>query len=797
MTSSETQPTPSTLHPDLAPLAGARLLVPTPPPGGSLDRGEAVELIRRVDLDRPRSDVRAARLLVTAHGVVEAFLDGTPASEDLLTPGWTAYEQRLDVAAWDVTTAVRDGAPGTRSLTLSARLGNGWWRGDLGFAAAEASYGEDLGLLAALEITYVDGTRQVVVTDDAWSARTCDVTANNLYLGQRIDARLRAGAGRAVAVRTRDLDPVLLTPRVAEPVRRHEVLRPRRVWRSPSGRVLLDFGQNLVGWLRLRVAGPAGTEITARHAEVLEHGELGTRPLRLATATDTFVLAGTGGPETFEPTLTFHGFRYAELTGWPDDLVAAVEAGTLAPDAIEAVVVHTAMRPTAEFECSEPLVDQLVRNSVWGQKGNFLALPTDCPQRDERLGWTGDIAAYAATAAFQFDAADLLHSWLIDLAHETRAVGFVPVIVPFLVRHGRLDLDSWEVWRTPQAVWSDAACWVPRALWWAYGDVDRLAAHYPGMVAHLESVEPVLSASGLWDGTWQLADWLDPDAPPDDPAAAKADPGVVATAALHHSAAFAAEAATVLGHDEDAARWTALAARLRSAFRTHYVTDDADGLRVRSDCATVYALALRLGLLDEGEDARAAARLAEIVAAGDHRVTTGFAGTPFVTWALSEHGYPDVAYRLLLERECPSWLYPVTMGATTIWERWDSMLPDGTINPGEMTSFNHYALGAVADWIYQVVGGIRPAEPGYRRVLVQPVPGPGIDRARCAYDARVGRIESSWSVDGDVFRLRVEIPDGVPADVVLPDGTRHVVGGGTHDFTCAVHSPAPRGASVS
>ncbi len=379
-----------------------------------------------------------------------------------------------------------------------------------------------------------------------------------------------------------------------------------------------------------------------------------------------------------------------------------------------------------------------MENSVWSQKGNFLSIPTDCPQRDERLGWTGDLAAFAASASFAFDTADFLDDWLSDLRVETEnsANRAVPIVVPDVLKYAHFD----EGFAFPPigatAIWGDAAVWVPEALWQAYGDRERLAAHYPGMVLHLEAVEKALSPSGLWEEGFQFGDWLDPDAAPDQPAAAKADPHVVATACAHRSLRFAAEAATLVGETADAARWSALADRVRTAFVAHYVEPNG---RIRSDCATVYALAIRFGLLDETARAAAGERLAQIVRERDYRVTTGFAGTPFVTWALSETGHTEDAYRLLLERQCPSWLYPVTMGATTIWERWDSMLPDGSINPGDMTSFNHYALGAVSDWIYQVVGGIRPAEPGYRRVHIQPVPGPVSSGRRRRTSRRPGR----------------------------------------------------------
>lgn len=744
------------------------------------DRGAVLELTTDAVLEQERSRVARARLLATAHGIYDLTLDGEPVGDEVLAPGWTAYEWRLAYQVHDVTELVRAASPLADDgavLRLAARVGNGWFRGDLGFGNTRASYGAEIALLAVLEIVYDDGGVQLVRTDDSWTARTCEITENSLYNGQRIEGRLRGRPGTPLEVRAGAFDSRRLVPRVAPPVRRQEVLRPRRVWTSPAGRTLVDFGQNLVGWVRVTVAGPAGTEIVLRHAEVLEAGELGTRPLRAARATDTFVLAGSGA-EMFEPTFSFHGFRYAEVTGWP---------GEVDPDGLEAVVVHSDLRRTGTFTCSDPLIDQLVQNSVWSQKGNFLSVPTDCPQRDERLGWTGDIAAYAPTAAFQFDCADFLHGWLLDLAQEQRhhPKGIVPVTVPDVLKWSELEVPFGDL--DAQAVWADAAVWVPRALWQAYGDRDRLAAHYPAMVRHLESVEPLLSPTGLWDQGSQLGDWLDPDAPPDEMWRAKADPGVVATASIYRSAAFTAEAARLVGRTDDAARWDALAARVRAAFRDHYVADR----RITSDCTTVYALAICFGLLDDDECGWAADRLAELVTERAYRVTTGFAGTPFVTWALSEHGHVDTAYRLLLERDCPSWLYPITMGATTIWERWDSMLPDGSINPGEMTSFNHYALGAVADWIYQVVGGIRAAEPGYRSVKVQPVPGPGITWARTALDTRPGRIETSWRDEDDVFTLDVTVPDGVPAEIVLPDGSRHSVVGGRHTFTAAT-SPRTR-----
>ncbi|WP_306214322.1 family 78 glycoside hydrolase catalytic domain, partial [Actinoplanes sp. RD1] len=647
--------------------------------------------------------VTGATLHLSSLGVHEARIDGRPVGDDVLSPGWSAYEHRLRFLSHDVTALVRAGQP----LVLTVLVGNGWYRGRLGFMGGKAFYGDRLGLIAALEVAFADGHRETVVTDETWTAGGSDVLADDLYDGQTVDARRRSAKWYTpggepdwfLPVRVLDFDTARLTPYLGDRVTRQESVPPQRVWTSPAGRTLLDFGVNLVGWLRCTVTGPAGSEIRVRHAEVLEHGELGVRPLRDAQATDRFVLSG--GEDVFEPTMTFHGFRYAEITGWP--------AGV--PLAAEAVVVHTRLRRTGEFECSDELLNQLHRNVVRSARGNFLDLPTDCPQRNERLGWTGDIAVFAPSAAYLFDVSGFLADWLADLAAEQRAAGgLVPFVVPDILKYQPHPPDFPDPDST--AFWSDAAVWVPWALWQAYGERGVLEQQYPSMTAHVRRVRTLLSPTGVWDASFQFGDWLDPDAPPDAPAKAKADPGVVATAAYHRSLTLVAETAALLGRTGDAAEFRDQARQVRAAFNREYV--GADGT-VRSDCTTVYTLAIVFGLLDD--PLAAGRRLARLVADSGYRVSTGFAGTPYVTEALTLTGHLDDAYRLLLTRDCPSWLYPVTMGATTVWERWDSMLPDGSLNPGEMTSFNHYALGAVADWIHRRIGGIAPLEPGYAKVL--------------------------------------------------------------------------------
>jgi alpha-L-rhamnosidase len=746
-------------------------------------------------LEEGHGPVARATLHATAHGIFEAYLNGQPVSDDVLSPGWSSYEWRLRYRSYDVTSLVQP------TSILGIALGNGWFRGRLGWSGASAFYGDELAALAQLEIEFSDGHLQTIMTDESWTAGPSAVIFNDLYDGQTIDARRQSDAwlqqgfssqssiGQSwTGVHRGKIDFATLTPYIGPPVRRQEELQPIKIWTSPAGKTLVDFGQNLVGWLLLNVRGPAGTTVTARHAEVLEHDELGTRPLRTAKATDRFILSG--GDDIFEPTFTFHGFRYVEVDGWPGGADALRQAqgalaqaqGALAQaqDALTAVVVSSDLRRTGEFECSNDQLNQLYRNVVWSLRGNFLDLPTDCPQRDERLGWTGDIAVFTPTATYLYDVDDFLRDWLEDLAAEQLAAdGRVPPVVPDMLKYA----DRPKHWPVPDttAIWSDAAVWVPWSLWWGYGDLQALADQFDSMVAHVRRIESLLSPTGLWDAGFQFGDWLDPTAPPEEPFLSRADNGVVATACLYRDAHILRDSAMLLGRDEDAEHFTSLAERTRAAFNEHYVKPE--GI-IHSDAETPYALAIVFGLLDPEDEQLAGKRLAELVAKSGYHIQTGFAGTPFIMHALTETGHLDTAYRLLLQTECPSWLYPVTMGATTIWERWDSMLPDGTINPGQMTSFNHYAFGAVVYWMHQIIGGIAPLEPGYSRVLIAPQPGGHIQWARSSLETRHGKVSVSWSQDvGGPIELEIAVPEGVTAVVQLPDSEVQELGGGRHQIS--------------
>jgi alpha-L-rhamnosidase len=710
-------------------------------------------------------DVVRARLYATAHGLWRAHINGARVGDDELAPGWTSYAHRLRYHAYDVTELVRPGAN-----VMDVTLGNGWYRGRLGFRGNRALYGDRLAFLGQLEVTTADGATHLLATDGSWTAGESDVLADDLYDGQHTDLRRESRpAATADPVDVRDEDLARLVAPEGPPVRVTQVLPAVEVSTSPSGATIVDFGQNLVGWVRLRVRGlGAGDEVVIRHAEVLEHGELGVRPLRTAKATDSYVVDGPD-ERLLEPTFTFHGFRYAEVTG----------VTGLSADDVEAVVVHSDLRRTGWFESSAPLLDRFHDNVVWGMRGNFLDVPTDCPQRDERLGWTGDIQVFAPTANFLYDSAGFLSSWLSDLAAEQLKDGSVPFVVP-------------DVLGDPgpaAAAWGDAATVVPWVLYSRTGDAAILTRQLPSMCAWVDRIAALAGDDHLWAGGFQFGDWLDPTAPPESPFAAKADPDVIATAHLARSAQIVADAATVVGDAETARRYADLAARTREAFAHEYVTD---GGRVLSDAQTVYALALQWALLPGADQrARAGRRLADLVRTSAFRISTGFVGTPLIADALTAVGETQVAYRLLLQTRVPSWLYAVTMGATTVWERWDSMLPDGSINPGEMTSFNHYALGAVADWLHRTVAGLAPAAPGYREIEVRPVPGPGLDSASARHLTPYGEAAVSWRRGGGRFALAVTVPVGGTAEVHLPDGSASVrVGHGRHEFDCADPAPA-------
>jgi alpha-L-rhamnosidase len=710
-------------------------------------------------------DLVRAVLYVTSLGVHEVCLNGEAVGDALLAPGWTPYHERLLVETHDVTRLVRAG-----TNVLVGTLGDGWYRGRLGWDAVggRCTYGQEVALLAQLELTRADGSVERVATDGSWRAATGEVLQADLYDGCTVDLRLRdpsihtAGFDDSawVPAAVVPLDRVVLEPRIAPPVRRVEVL-PVRAEGGTDGVVALDGGQNIAGFVRLRVRGAPGDEVTVRHAEVLEpNGRLHVKALRSAKATDRYVLADDI-EVTLEPRFTFHGFRYAEVTTRAEVLGA------------EFVAISSDTPRRGWFDCSDPRLVRLHDNALWSQRDNFVSVPTDCPQRDERLGWTGDAQAFAATASTLFDSEAFWWSWLRDLALEQDDVLGVPSVVPNVVLTGSPTMG--------RAGWADAATIVPWAVFESYGDPAVLEAQLPSMRRWVQSLERRTGPDGLLaDVGWQFGDWLDPDAPANRPWEAKVDAEFLANAYASWSARLTGRAAGFVGDPAWADRALSHAARTAVATWRRW---GEHALTTQTGCA----VALRFGLVPEDERATAGDRLAELVHEADGRVSTGFLGTPLVLPALADAGRFDAAYRMLLRREMPSWLYQVDQGATTIWERWDAILPDGSIHSGAMTSppdipdpegrephmlsFNHYAYGAVVDWLYRHVAGLAPMpdRPGYRRVRVAPVPVSGLRHASATVDSPFGSVATGWHLDEtDTFHLDLELPVGTTAEVVLP-----------------------------
>lgn len=716
--------------------------------GGSEDRSEgepAVVFRRRLNLLKP---VSSATLFLTARGVVEAFINGVKVGDDLLAPGWTSYNNRVLYRRHDVTHLLQG-----RDAVLGAVVTDGWYAGRLGFGGGDRNlYGSELAVLAQLEIQYDDGSSFTVSTDANWHWTEGEIRASSLYDGVDVDLRRSLSWADpwpdSQAVRTREMaDVTILEEQGAPPVRVTDQLRPTDVSFRGGDRAVVDFGQNISGRLRLRLPEDpklVGRTITIRHAEVLEGDELALRPLREAAQKDRLTLNGSG--IDWAPTGTVHGFRYVEISGWPSSV-------PLDEKTVVAEVVHSDLERTGWFASSHPLINRLHENIVWSMRGNSVSIPTDCPQRDERLGWTGDAQLFAPTANFLYDTSDFYRSWLRDLALEQEPDGRVPLWIPSTPVIGFPPFFA--------AVWGDAAVIVPWTLFESFGDSSALAEHYPSMAKWMDATTARIGTDGLWRQPFQFGDWLDPSAPPDNPGASDTDADLVSNAYLIRCCRIMAAAAHVLGDESAERRWSAIAHRVLLAWNEAFALDDG---RLEGDTATTYALAITFELLQTDTDReRAGAHLAEIVRKSGHVITTGFVGTPAIADALTATGHHRDAGRLLLQLESPSWLYPVTMGATTVWERWDSLLPDGSVNPGEMTSFNHYALGAVGDWLHRVLGGLDYVCAPEARLIVNPRPIEGVDSARTRRHTPHGAISVEWTRKGADLEVTTVIPDGLAA----------------------------------
>lgn len=702
----------------------------------------------------------SARIYATAHGLYRLYVNGAAADDTRLAPGWTSYGKRLQYQTYEVTALLTEG-----ENALGVILGNGWYTGYLAWNDRRKIYGDERALLLQLHVTYPDGSEDVLVTgsDGTWKASQGPVRMSEIYHGETYDARLErdgwASAGfddsTWIPVETRPFPKDVLVAQENEPMRIVQELQPVKTLVTPKGELVLDMGQNMVGWMRFTVNAPAGTVVRLQHAEVLDReGNFYTENLRLARQTIAYVCKG-GGDETYEPHFTFQGFRYVKVEGISEAEVAGRFIGC---------VVHSDLEQAGRFESSDPLLNQLYSNIVWGQQGNFVDVPTDCPQRDERLGWTGDAQVFIRTSTYQMNVAPFFTKWLRDLAADQLPNGGVPYVIPAIPP---------EAWGDPNnshssAAWGDAAVICPWTMYEAYADKRLLEEQYPSMKAWVAYIRSQGDNEYLWNTGFHYGDWLALDGK-EGSYFGQTPRDLIATAFYAYSTQLVARAAEVLGYAEEAAAYRELHQKVVENFRKEFVSPNG---RVIAPTQTAYVLALMFDLLEEPHRERAAAILASLIEENGCKLTTGFVGTPYLCPVLSRFGYTDLAYKLVMQKEYPSWLYSVIQGATTIWEHWDGIKPDGTFWSEAMNSFNHYAYGSIGEWLFRVSAGIDTVEghPGYKRFRIAPQPGEPLTRVRAEYESMYGTIRSAWekSEDGSRVVIEVTVPPNTEAEIVLP-----------------------------
>ncbi len=713
---------------------------------------------------KTRKPIKSARVYVTSLGLYELYLNGKKVGNDLFTPGFTSYDHRIQYQTYDVTTMVQD------NNAIGAIVGDGWYRGNIGWKGDFAFYGKQLALLMQMQIDYVDGTSETIESDSSWKASYGPILKSDMYNGEKYDARLEmdgwANTGfddaKWTEVTIVDHSKDILVAPQGPPVKATQIIKPKELITTPKGEVVLDLGQNMVGWARMKVQGPEGHKVTLKFAEVLDKdGNFYTKNLRAAEATDFYILKGQG-EEVFEPHFTSHGFRYVQVIDYP---------GTLGLEDITGVVIHSDIAPTGDFTTSDPAINQLQRNIQWGQRDNFLDIPTDCPQRDERAGWTGDAQVFSMTAAFNFDVAAFYTKWLKDLALDQHDSGLVTNVVPDILTGG--EGVSAQGGATG---WGDAAVIIPWTVYQSYGDKRILKEQYESMKGWVDYMAKESGDDFLWDNPhhWHWGDWLAYNADKPDYNGSVTEKDLIATAYAFYSTTLLTKIASIIGKAEDANSYEALGDNIKKAFVKEYITPNG---RLVSHTQTAYALALTFDLIPEELVEKSASYFADDVEKFGH-LTTGFLGTPLLCKTLSKIGRDDLAFMLLNRKEFPSWLYPIGMGATTIWERWDTQKPDGTIIEG-MNSFNHYSYGAVGEWMYNYIGGlsIDPENPGYKHILFHPHPGGGLTSATAEFESRYGKIKSDWEITDGEFHYQVVIPANTTATVTLPQAKLENVSG--------------------
>jgi alpha-L-rhamnosidase len=705
-------------------------------------------LRKTFELNKP---VRAASLYATARGVYELRLNGARVGDAVLAPGWTDYDKRIQYQTYDVTQMLATG-----ENVIGGILGDGWFAGFVGMDPKRrgAHYGPRPQLLVQLNVEYEDGTTRTIVSDGSWGSSTGPIVFSDLLMGETYDAREgmdgwdRPGFDDLVwhPVNVKYLDDTPLVAELSQPVKVVQEVEAKALTEPTRGVYVFDLGQNMVGWVRLKVEGDAGTTLTLRHAEALNpDGTIYTDNLRTAWQTDTYVLKGSG-LEVFEPHFTFHGFRYVEVTGCP---------GEPPLDAITGRVIHSATPPSGSFECSSLLVNKLQNNIVWGQRGNFLSIPTDCPQRDERLGWMGDAQVFIRTASYNMDVSAFFTKWMVDIEDAQSPEGAFPDVAPLLGELSVIDLSEGA------PAWADAGIIVPWTIYRVYGDTRIIVKHYDAMarwIEYMHQANPDLVRKNRLNNNF--GDWLSPEG-------SETPKDLLATAYFAYDAKLMSEMTQAIGRQDDARKYEELFRDIKTAFNEAYVEPDG---RIKGGTQTCYVLALHMDLLPEDKREIAARHLVEAIEEQDWHLSTGFVGVGYLLPVLTEAGYVDVAFRLLNNDTFPSWGYTIRHGATTIWERWDGWTEEKGFQSPLMNSFNHYSLGSVGEWLYRYVAGIDldRETPGYGRIVIRPRPGGGLTHARGEYDSVRGTIVSAWSIEGDEFNLGITIPPNTTATVHVP-----------------------------
>ena len=693
--------------------------------------------------------VKKARLYATAHGVYEVTLNGQTVGDCRMAPGWTSYHNRLQYQIYDVTEML------AADNKIEITVGNGWYKGILGFYCQPNQYGTQVGAFAEIHVEYEDGSKEVIATDETWSVKTGEIRYSKIYMGETIDTDApEIAEGKAVV---KEFDKAVLTAQENEPVRITERISGKELIVTPKGERLVDFGQIVTGVVEVHVKGEKGQKIVIRHAEVLgKNGNFYPETLRQAKSIDTFIC--NGEEQIFRPHFTFHGFRYICVEGLEE----------FTADQFVACVTHSDMEKTGDFNCSNQKINQLQSNITWSQRDNFLDIPTDCPQRDERLGWTGDAQVFSWTAAFNRNTALFYTKWMRDVAAESSLERGVPHVVPDILG------------QYSSSAWSDVAVIVPWVVYQIYGDKGILEENWKCMHEWVDYIKNNCGENGLWQTGFQYGDWLALDKEESADRTGATDKYMIANAYYLYVTDLVKKTAEVLGKADEAKKYAELYKTTLDAFQREYYTETG---RIVSETQTGAILSLYFNLAREKDRKRILNTLLTNIANHKNHLATGFVGTPYICHTLSENGEHEMAATLFMKEDYPSWLYAVNMGATTIWERWNSIKPDGTFDESGMNSLNHYAYGSVGDWMYRKVAGLSQLEPGYKKFQVKPMFVKGIEEWGTEFESVYGKIVAKTSCKNGKIHVHVEVPANTTAVIILPEKEEvQEVGSGVYDY---------------